>query len=339
MNIDCKCLLCKDKLANKTGSHIVPCFIMKRINGHGQRDHEVGFVIKSGVVDTYFGREIYEEKRREITDSEEKMESRDNDDVRDYIFCDECETYFSRLESEYSSSLSLNFTAGQNTINNKVTAQTALLFWCSIVWRVSATNHLGQRLNPELEERLRVALESNSINGLNIKYALYRCKDYGKSYERATYLCMDTKDKSVLLVVDEFMLLMVFDMNEVGSEVRLLDVNFNLIRDAMNDGTRVEEISPMPFEYFECLIGNIQCIAVRQLNLVDGFRGLHRFISGRELPDKMLNEMLSAVQTHQCKLGDRYTSEHYALCYKEVMMKYGYLCEDKNGMLFLLKTN
>jgi hypothetical protein len=49
VNMD-KCLLCKKKEANKTGSHIIPSFLMKRINGGRVRDHEVGFVISvSGV--------------------------------------------------------------------------------------------------------------------------------------------------------------------------------------------------------------------------------------------------------------------------------------------------
>ena len=38
-----RCLLCKYREADKTGSHIIPSFLMKRINGDGQRDHEVGF--------------------------------------------------------------------------------------------------------------------------------------------------------------------------------------------------------------------------------------------------------------------------------------------------------
>ena len=34
-----KCLLCQLNDANKTGSHIIPSFLMKHINGNGKRDH------------------------------------------------------------------------------------------------------------------------------------------------------------------------------------------------------------------------------------------------------------------------------------------------------------
>lgn len=70
-----ECLLCKHYNADKTGSHIIPSFFMKRINGDGKRDHEIGFEIKNGLVDSYFGRDVYEDLRRAITDQEEKMES------------------------------------------------------------------------------------------------------------------------------------------------------------------------------------------------------------------------------------------------------------------------
>ena len=36
--------MCQRNDADKTGSHIIPSFLMKRINGGGQRDHEIGFV-------------------------------------------------------------------------------------------------------------------------------------------------------------------------------------------------------------------------------------------------------------------------------------------------------
>ena len=65
------CLLCQHNEADKTGSHIIPSFLMKRINGGGRRDHEVGFEIRDGLVNTYFGRDIYEEERKAITDNEE----------------------------------------------------------------------------------------------------------------------------------------------------------------------------------------------------------------------------------------------------------------------------
>ena len=57
----CKCLLCREREATAKGSHIIPSFFMKRINsldGCNRRDHEVGFSIGQGKIETYFGREV-----------------------------------------------------------------------------------------------------------------------------------------------------------------------------------------------------------------------------------------------------------------------------------------
>lgn len=60
-NMDKECLLCQHRDADKTGSHIIPSFFMKRINGDGKRDHEIGLEIKGGIVESYFGVHWYGE--------------------------------------------------------------------------------------------------------------------------------------------------------------------------------------------------------------------------------------------------------------------------------------
>lgn len=335
-NKGCKCLLCKYNAADETGSHIVPSFIMKRINGGWKRDHEVGFVIKTGIVEPYFGRCIYEDKRREITDHEELMESRDNLDVSDYIFCKDCEKYFSLLESAYAPSLYLPFTEKANTINNKVAAKDALLFWCSIVWRISVTGHLGQKLSPYLEDRLRKALVTKSIDGLNVKYALFRCKDYGSADGRGTSVCMDVKDNSVLLVADDTILIMVFDIGDEQHKVQLMDMGLSLKPDTLNDGVRQEEISPMPIHIFDRVMTSMVQVAIRSMQLPEKFSGLHNAIFGGRLPKELMNDVLELIQSHPCKLGDRYTVEHYVWCYKEVLAKHGYIKDNEDGTFTLI---
>lgn len=135
-NERCKCLLCKRERANKTGSHIVPSFLMKRINSHDgclQRDHEVGFEIRSSGVKTYFGRSIYREVREEYTDDQSMMESRFNPDMLDHILCSDCESWFSQLESSYAKSIDLKGKPDSLITNNKSSGLDAMLFWCSIL--------------------------------------------------------------------------------------------------------------------------------------------------------------------------------------------------------------
>ncbi len=330
-----ECLLCKHYNADKTGSHIIPSFFMKRINGDGKRDHEIGFEIKNGLVDSYFGRDVYEDQRRAITDQEEKMESRENYDVRDFIFCKDCEKYFSTLESTYASSLSLTYKEGRNTINNKVTPSEAMLFWCSLVWRVSVTGHLGHKLYQDYEERLRSALSNNNIEHLGVKYALFRCKDYGKKSVKGTVVCLEIKDNTVLMIVDDYMLVMVFDIADEQHEVVLLDIGLKLVPNKLNDGNKPEEIAPVPVDIFNLIMASVIRVAVKSMNLPKRFSGLHNALFGNSLPNDILNDILKLMQSHKCKLGDRYTIEHYAWCYKEVLKNRGYIIENGDGTLSL----
>lgn len=334
-----RCLLCKYREADKTGSHIIPSFLMKRINGDGQRDHEVGFEIKNGVVDTYFGRDIYEDKRKEITDEDEKLESRTNYDVRDYIFCSECEKYFGKLESAYATSLSLNCIEGKITVNNKVAPGEAILFWCSILWRVSVTEHFGQRLDLELEERLRNALISQNVGNLKMKYALFRCKNYGKQTGRGTFVCADVKGNSALLVIDDFMAVLIFDIGEEKHEVELLDMGFSLIPDSLNDGLKREEISAIPVEIFNGVTASVIRSSVKSMKLPEKFLELHKIFFDNVLPEEMMKEVLNLIQANPCKIGDRYTAKHYALCYKEVLKKHGYIRENEDNTFTVIRNN
>lgn len=329
------CLLCQHNEADKTGSHIIPSFLMKRINGGGERDHEVGFEIKEGLVNVYFGRDIYEEKRKTITDNEDKLYSRENLDIRDNVFCKNCEKYFSYLESQYAKSINLNFVEEGHVQNNKISSSEALLFWCSIVWRVSVTAHLGDRLRADLEERLRVGLSANNIDSLGVKYALFRCKDYCTSTARGTFAYMEVIENDVILVVDEYLLVMTFDMTEESHKVKLFNNRFTLKRDALNDGIKREEISSMPSSYFSCLMDSILQKLISNMQLPKKFNEMHKVVFGADLPEGMLNDVIQNV-LNTWKLGDRYTVEHYAWCYKEILIKYGLIRDNGNNTYTVL---
>lgn len=327
------CLLCQQHEADKTGSHIIPSFLMKRINGEGKRDNEIGFEIKNGIVETYFGRDVYEDKRKAITDNEDKLYSRENYDVKDHVFCRHCEKYFASLESKYAPSIGLQFTE-TNTKNTKVSPHDALLFWCSVVWRASVTEHLGSRLKPELEERLRYALMSHNIDNLNIKYALFRCIDYSKKTGHGTSVCMDIKDNNLLLIVDEFMLVMVFDL-EGEHKTELFNLNLELKKDNLNDGNKEEEISPIPPNVFSQIMSKIIHLIIKSMNIPKKLIDLHKQIFVKDMPDDILNEILNMMQ-NTGKSGDKYTIKHYAWCYKEVLLKHGLIQENDDNTFSII---
>lgn len=331
-----KCLLCLHNEANKTGSHIIPSFLMKRVNGDGKRDHEIGFIVKDGFASTYFGRDVYEDKRKSITDNKQRLYSRENYDVKDFIFCKHCEDIFSVLENKYAQSVNLAFSSGLCTINTKVAAVDAMLFWCSIVWRASVTGHFGCRLQKKLEERLRVAIISNNIVGLNVSYALFRCKDYTKITGNGTFACMDVADKSALLFVDDYILVMFFDLED-DAELELLGIRFNLKKTALNSGERFEEISPLPTEGFTNLKCSVKKVIKSDMQLSEKFTTLHAILFRQPIPKDILCKTLERIQTTG-KLGDRYTIEHYVVCYKEVLKECGLIIENNNNTITIVRN-
>lgn len=242
------------------------------------------------------------------------------------------------MESAYAPSLLLNYNDGKNTINNKVTPSEALLFWCSLVWRASVTEHLGQRLQPPYEERLRLALANNSTENLGVKYALFRCKDYGKGPGKGTALCMDVKDNTVLMIVDDYMLAMVFDVDDNQHDAFLMDIGLKLDHSKLNDGIRPEEIASIPVRFFELIMRSIIRSTVKSMNLAKRFSDLHYALFDSSLPDEILNDILELMQTHDCKFGDRYTAKHYAWCYKEVLKSRGLIIENGDGALTISRN-
>lgn len=329
--------MCQYREADKTGSHIIPSFLMKRINGEGKRDHEVGFEIGNGVVKSYFGRDIYEDQRREITDQEETIGSRENLDVCDYVFCSDCEKYFGTLENAYATSLCMKHQEAGLVVNKKVSPTNALLFWCSLVWRSSTTEHLGCRLDSCYEERLRWALPNNCVDNLNVRYALYRCVDYGKLSDRGTAVCMDIKSNTVLLIVDDYMLVMIFDVCNSFPHICLMNMGFKLIPEKLNDGIKQEEVSLLPMEVYDLVMSSLVLEVFKSMKLPERISKLHEHLFGEFLPESIVSEVLDLILSHECKLGDRYSVKHYSWCYKEILKRYGFLQENENGTFSFLR--
>ena len=153
------CLLCRKKIADCKGSHIVPNFLLQSAFTYDQkakRNHEVSFFVDTNSFNTslYVGREvstekIFEVKRHNITDEEVKANT--NHFTRDYLFCSTCEKRFAVLENEYAS---LN-----NGIKQSVNPRLAYLFWLSVIWRMSVTSTSTQ-MPAALNKQIRIVLDS-----------------------------------------------------------------------------------------------------------------------------------------------------------------------------------
>ncbi len=158
------CTLCTKNPADKSGSHIIPHFLIKSMvneNNSKGRDKEISHLIGGIAANTFFGRQVTPESidevlGRDLTD--EELEHNINHYVKDNFLCTACEKRLSVLESYYAENES-KITDYQDCQINQVNSGMALLFWASILWRISITNFGGLKLVPKEKDKLRRLLD------------------------------------------------------------------------------------------------------------------------------------------------------------------------------------
>lgn len=166
------CLLCRALPADKKGSHIIPHFLLKKIenvDGSKLRDMELGFTLTATDSKVHFGRSVSPEKLESVLG---KLEESDIDNnkhpmVCDHIFCSNCETRFSNLESIYSTGLSKSISGNNESGNSGVIS---ILFWISVFWRISILYpNIFSKKNTEFMRKYLDRYLCDSSNSINEK--------------------------------------------------------------------------------------------------------------------------------------------------------------------------
>lgn len=218
MNGLCKCKLCQINDATQTGSHIIPSFLMKRvdnIDGSTKRDKELGFAISNIDSKGYFGRDVSPEKLEDVFGeiSDDEIENSRSPEIIDNMLCPSCEKRFSVIETEYAKTLNVNQTDSYNTQINK---NIAFAFWLSIIWRILVSERHNLKLDPKKEEIIRTILNehlgdsveeikdlSEQVVQNNIYYKLLRSPNYTKS-EAGFVFCKDQQCEPLAIIIGEF---------------------------------------------------------------------------------------------------------------------------------------
>jgi len=171
------CLLCENKKANKSGSHIIPAWMISTafdINGKN-RNREIIYNYDNLKHDLpYFGQEVLpEEIENEIGRSLSNEEIEKNKEeghflVKDYLFCTECEKRFGTIEQLFKVKVHdkirdahFEFTDKDLDIYTTEEKLIVRLFFYSIIWRVSIVNELAIKFERKLEEKLRRILDTS----------------------------------------------------------------------------------------------------------------------------------------------------------------------------------
>ena len=343
-NVMDKCSLCKVKDADKTGSHIVPHFLLKLVDsveGKTGRDVELGFVIEPFETISYFGRGVQQEKLDEVFGelSDEEIEVKKNRPlVVDNLFCSLCEKRMAVIESEYAKTLEK---ISEVEYNSGIVSEVGLLFWMSVIWRISILNKSGNRFKKGENEVIRRILNrtlTDSIKTIDYKnmqeskdvkkiaYKLMRCPNYAKD-SASVMLFHPEFHKPYTLLIGEFILFLSinnhFDQYLTRDFFGLKDEVFLATTNMISTNESIFPISKEVMKYIHAGIID-QIKEIRLKNMDDFFNLLHVELGGvgDTMPFEIKNEILAEVTSDEKKSGRKYTIEDLRDSTFKVMKKY-----------------
>ncbi len=320
-----KCKLCKITEADKKGSHIIPHFLLKKVDSKEdlkERDKAIGFRIGSTETTSYFGRSVLPDKLNEVFGaiSEEDLNKNENPFIVDNYFCTNCEDRFAQIENEYAKTIN-KFKVGE--YENPITPEITTLFWISIIWRVSQDKKNGFILKPKEEELLRRILNQylkiklsdidfsairKDMDCNQLSYSLLRCPNYSK--ENATFVFFHPFHKMPYsLIIDEFVLFFYFKKGHRNSiRQSFFGLEQNLEKCQLNSVNTSEKIYPIQFEHFKkCMEKVLHLLTDKRLEFYNNlFDEAHKALGGKgnEMPIELKRNILNRIITGEKEIGD-----------------------------------
>ncbi len=338
------CLLCKKNNANQTGSHIVPHFILKRIenvNNSPLRHKEVSFVIGEKFETFYVGNAVLPEQYEEVLGqlSDEEIVKLKNPSVHDHLFCTSCEDRFGAVESEYSKSISIF--DNQPVYKSKNESGVAFLLWTSILWRLSISPSHKFKLVVDEEEQLRSLLDSylkEKVNTIDFK-ALYGDKNYSDlgyqlmrsvnySNDNATFLLFDPANtRPYSIIVDEFVLLFYFNSEESASpQFSFFGFETHIKETPINKTYSAESIHSLCVEQFKQGLLNVaDRVAIQRLHFYDSmFDHIHVVMGGKgnKMPQFIKQNIITRIVNSEKEIGRKYNIDEITKIIYEEMSKF-----------------
>lgn len=334
-----QCLLCQNKDADNTGSHVVPHFLLKRIFNEEfakDRDKEIEFHLTSFDVETHFGRSILPEKKDEIMGElteEERAEITFSRLVVDNEWCKTCESKFAKLESNYSSTLKK---VGSGIYQSMDSGIGPMMFWLSIFWRTSATGRMGFSMQPGEQEILRTLLNEYNFEGDDkgysdkklpgfgeIRYKVIRSADYGRS--GSTFSFLAHLRRPYAMIVDDFVVFLYMKKKHLANREQMF-FDFEKIENVpVNTNLGGEIIFGLDHKTFgasmEKVVEFTKNVKLRfyDQKINELFK---RFKYSGPYKKEMRDEIVGRVANDSKSIGKKYTLETFSLTATEVFSKY-----------------
>jgi len=327
-----KCNLCKKNFADKKGSHIVPHFMLKRIEnveGKNGRDYELGFCIEEFDTKSYFGRALQQDKLEKVygTLTDKDIEENKHPLIADNFFCAHCEKRLSALESEYSKTIE---NTGLRKYRSGVLSEIGMLFWMSILWRMFINGKSGVKLTSHENEILRKILDRTLMNSIvridykkmraikelkKISYILVRCPKFSEKNPTLLFMHPDYL-KPYSLVIDEYIF---FSFENDYYDIKnndFLGIKMNIYDFTANFINSTEEISIITDDSLKAInsaiINKMKSLRLAKIDFF--FNELHIAIGGKgnEMPKEVKEQIMHELTSNEKKIGRKYTMKDLA---------------------------
>ncbi|MCT3763273.1 hypothetical protein ACNFU2_01155 [Chryseobacterium sp. PTM-20240506] len=326
------CKIC-NSIADKTGSHIIPHFLLKRIDSeHKGRDKEMGFVISERNPSSYFGRSTNVETLKKIYGeiSDERISDNSIPLVEDYIFCSRCEAELATLENNYSVSISKNGHPIGINYSSGINSEQALLFWISIFFRLSISKNSGVKLLSEDEDTLRNILNeyfskkqiSSEID--KVKYKILRAQNVPEKASTLLHINPESQNP-YLLVVDEFIVYLSLNTDVENNDFYGFRLPVEEAEQNSNAETD-EKILAITTDTLLNLNGRFHAKAAEfyRINLFFECDQIFQKMNfGGKMPDSMKEEIFKALANDEkVSFGDKFSTKHRAENIVKVLQQY-----------------
>jgi len=326
------CKIC-NSIADKTGSHIIPHFLLKRIDSdHKGRDKEMGFVISEKNPSSYFGRatniEILQKIYGEVDD--DRIASNSIPLVEDYILCSRCEAELAKLENNYSASISKNDQPIGINYSSGIDSQQALLFWISIFFRLSISKNSGVSLLSEDEDLLRNILNDYfskkqiTSDIKQIKYKLMRAQNVPEKASTLLHINPESQNP-YLLVLDEFIVYLSLSIDVENKDFYGFKLPVKEAEENSNVATE-EKILAITNDTLLKLNGHFHTKAAEsyRINLFYECDQLFQKMNfGNHMPDNLKEEIFKILASDEkVSFGDKFSIKHRAEIIATVLQQY-----------------
>ncbi len=320
------CLICDSKEATKKNSHIIPSFLASMVSSYDysyKRDKDLLFKIEPYKENIYIGglpdtklESVFDYSN--LTDDRIKIDLSTNPVTLDFVFCPECESNLSTyLETPYAENLFKN---------KKKNPVEQLIFWISVIWRMSISGNLGFKLPKDTENELRLNINdffelsrgksdlTSFANTLNLNYRVVYCPNYCKSKGGCIYATYSKEQNILSLTIGDICLCVTFDKTEISTDYTFFGFEKHFRNATNNNGDSEEARKILSVEDYQKSIDEYVKFLVRikrkeYVEIIDEIWTL----SGRTdyMPMKMKMKFLEMLLDENVKIGERKTTKRF----------------------------